>query len=452
MYISSNVLMWNGWMIKSIVTPEMYTDYSAMRWPCSEGFHIPTTQDVINLNTVFENTWLTRERTNAYPYLHMPEMGWLWYTTWSLDTVNERWYLTCEYRHTHIVYKWNAREKFSPSAWTNTSSWLYIRPFKDVSIKPEPNETWWTWLYINWSNRDSWIAHNPSLWIISVWDDNWNCVTISDKNLWATTVYNYWDSQSQSNCWWFFQWWNSYMFPYSWATKTSWNFVDVSWYLPSTYSDDTFRTGWPKRWDDNSSWADLRWWQTWAVQKHIITKWVVIYPPQEEQTWYQEVEYIESWSDWNEQFIRMMFPYDNWAIYTYEIDVSNVWSATWKLFTYMQSVSGQLLRIYREACSIDQDMIPARQGSFTPDTYSIDWRYLYEWWFVNNEVDFRFDLLSDANFRLYSFKAYKDWVLFRDMIPCYDRSNWEIWMYDTINDVFYTNQWTWSFIKWPDVV
>ena len=39
----------------------------------------------------------------------------------------------------------------------------------------------------------------------------------------------------------------------------------------------------------------------------------------------------------------------------------------------------------------------------------------------------------------------------RDFIPCYRVTDWVIWMYDEVNDVFYTNQWSWTFTKWPDV-
>lgn len=46
----------------------------------------------------------------------------------------------------------------------------------------------------------------------------------------------------------------------------------------------------------------------------------------------------------------------------------------------------------------------------------------------------------------------REWeTMVRDLVPCYRRSDWEIWMYDRVNNVFYTNSWTWTFTKWPDV-
>jgi hypothetical protein len=53
--------------------------------------------------------------------------------------------------------------------------------------------------------------------------------------------------------------------------------------------------------------------------------------------------------------------------------------------------------------------------------------------------------------KLYSCKLYKDWTLVRDFIPCYRKSDNVIWMYDLVNDQFYTNSWTGTFIKGNDV-
>lgn len=39
----------------------------------------------------------------------------------------------------------------------------------------------------------------------------------------------------------------------------------------------------------------------------------------------------------------------------------------------------------------------------------------------------------------------------REFIPCYRIADSVIWMYDLVNDVFYTNGGTWTFSKWPDV-
>lgn len=53
--------------------------------------------------------------------------------------------------------------------------------------------------------------------------------------------------------------------------------------------------------------------------------------------------------------------------------------------------------------------------------------------------------------KVYYFQMYEAWIKVRDFVPCYRKSDNVIWMYDLANDVFYTNSWSGSFTKWPDV-
>lgn len=54
--------------------------------------------------------------------------------------------------------------------------------------------------------------------------------------------------------------------------------------------------------------------------------------------------------------------------------------------------------------------------------------------------------------KLYKLDIYdENWVQIFNGVPCYRKSDSVIWMYDVINKVFYTNQWSWTFTKWPDV-
>lgn len=54
--------------------------------------------------------------------------------------------------------------------------------------------------------------------------------------------------------------------------------------------------------------------------------------------------------------------------------------------------------------------------------------------------------------RVYSAKYYNNTdTLVREFVPCYRKSDNVIWMYDLVNNQFYTNAWTWTFTKWPDV-
>ena len=56
-----------------------------------------------------------------------------------------------------------------------------------------------------------------------------------------------------------------------------------------------------------------------------------------------------------------------------------------------------------------------------------------------------------APYKLYYFKIYNSWTLVRDFVPCYRKSDNVIWLYDLVNNQFYTNQWSWTFNKWWNV-
>lgn len=58
---------------------------------------------------------------------------------------------------------------------------------------------------------------------------------------------------------------------------------------------------------------------------------------------------------------------------------------------------------------------------------------------------------SCSSFRLYQCQISQAWTLVRDFRPVYRKSDNVIWLLDIVNKVFYTNQWTWSFTKWPNV-
>lgn len=54
-------------------------------------------------------------------------------------------------------------------------------------------------------------------------------------------------------------------------------------------------------------------------------------------------------------------------------------------------------------------------------------------------------------YKIYYLKIWDNTTLVRDFIPCYRKSDSVIWLYDLVNNTFYTNQWTGTFTKWPDV-
>lgn len=141
--------------------------------------------------------------------------------------------------------------------WDTEIKWIYLwdTPVKEVYL-------WDT--KIRPSAMPAWIYHNAALGLISLSSDGSNWITIADKNLWATTVWNSWDALSETNCWKYYQRWNNYWFPYNWATSTSSTRVNAQNYWPwNYYSNSIFRTtaSTPYKWDTSDN-ANLWWWTT----------------------------------------------------------------------------------------------------------------------------------------------------------------------------------------------
>ena len=257
-----------------------------MQWPCPSGFHVPTRSEMTAIKTAMTNLWIsTSNGDTAKTYLKMPYAWFRDYTSWS--TTGSGWsYWTCEGSSSQYSrYLLISSSMFSVNTWYN-GSWYSIRPFKDDAVVPD---SWWTTLYTwTWT---AWIFHNSTLWLISISSDWTTRITISDKNLWATTVYNSWDTLSQSNCWNFYQRWNNYWFPFTWTVTTSSTKVDTTWYWPwNYYSSSTFVTANTSSW---ISWTnyDLRWWVT-GITKD------------------QNVSEIYIW-DWN-NYSAMQWPCPSW--------------------------------------------------------------------------------------------------------------------------------------------
>ena len=243
-----------------------YKDYSAMQWPCPSGYHIPTSTEftsLINITTSLfgENNW-----TNIKTYLKMPT-AWSRNYSWDIDNQWVHWrYWSSTWNWTSsycMFFMWN----YTSSVTTNGKwAWYPIRPFKDISVIPD--NTWtvlyqWTW--------NAWVYHHITDWLISISSDWTNWITIADKNLWATTVYNDWDTYSEANCGKYYQRWNNYGFAFTWTLTTSTTKIDAQNYWPwNYYSGDIFITASknPRTWDSSNN-DNLRWWVTWVVQETI---------------------------------------------------------------------------------------------------------------------------------------------------------------------------------------
>ena len=130
------------------------------------------------------------------------------------------------------------------------------------AAQPQPQPVTTVWIY--WSS---------DLWVISFQTSAWSGISIADKNIWATTVYNSWDTKTAANMGKWFQWWNNYWWLY-WTnpTNTTSTYINASSYWPwNYYSSSTFFThSQPEDYWDSSNNANLWWWTT---NTYVARRW-----------------------------------------------------------------------------------------------------------------------------------------------------------------------------------
>jgi len=436
-------------------------EYNDMQWPCPDGFHVPLKSEWEWLNTIMSWLWFTNWewfKSN----LHMPY--WWWRNQDNSNTENQwtNWYYLCSNRYddgTYRIYNNNFHINSSTASLSGNyiSFWQSIRPFYNVFVTPTSS-----WTVIQWTLGSAWIFWNQTDWLISI-TSNWTTwYTIQDKNLWATTVYNSWDTLSEANCWYYYQWWNNYWFAWTWSVTTSSTQVDASTYWPwNYYSSSTFYVGsaYYPCWDRSFNW-NLRWWiSQWSWTRYVEKQ---IYPTSRLPSDYQEVEYIQSSGNWTNtwQFIKPNVT----VAHRIKIKFWRQWSGTSsdnerEVYATYGWTSNQQFWFSPYSWAFITNGVTATR---TPSTYSNPWTYeaTVTWYVANSRPPFLFwqnewDSYARWNItmKLYYFQVYQtsDDTLIRDFVPCYRKSDSVIWLYDIVNDTFYTNQWSWTFTKWPDV-
>lgn len=200
--------------------------------------------------------------------------------------------------------------------------------------------------------------------------------------------------------------------------------------------------------------------------------------------WYQKVEYIQSSGAGNQQwqYINTWFTFTEnvWQIkmkvmptsfgnyyYTYRAGGSIQQWATNRAFVLYVAYSTPYIWLWSndlstwKSISVNNIYEWDIQANSWSVNYSVNWdtgSATYNWWIVNGKNYYIF--CNDegnqwpryhSNMRLYYFQIYQSWTLVRNFVPCYRKSDNVIWLLDTVNKQFYTNQWSWSFTKWPNV-
>lgn len=182
---------------------------------------------------------------------------------------------------------------------------------------------------------------------------------------------------------------------------------------------------------------------------------------------YKEVEYIQSsWTQWINTWItptintKSQIKFVNLEASWYSIYgfYNNDDNRDYRLFNYNSS------RLYFDiwgSRSIWVSEILSQNVLYEFELWNryvkdlVWWRTIVSWSTVSSfTANWTITLNGNANCsknKWYYVKIYENWTMVRNLVPCYRKRDSVIWMYDIVNNVFYTNSWTWTFIKWPDI-
>lgn len=181
---------------------------------------------------------------------------------------------------------------------------------------------------------------------------------------------------------------------------------------------------------------------------------------------YQEVEYIEwSWTQWIDtgvtatqntmSQIKFRNLSSNWAvIYWYCKDNDN---ADYRLFSasnimYFDFGSSRISgsHLYT-GTDYELELWNYYVKNVWASTNILTWTTISSYtsaWTIKLSYHDNNIISSD---RWYYVKI-RDWATqIRDLVPCYRIADSVIWMYDVVNDQFYTNSWSWTFTKGSDI-
>lgn len=239
----------------------IWWDITAMRWPCPEGFHVPSSTERQELLDIMTTAYGGLSPIIMQYALKMPLAGARISASWDIRNVGKygMYWTSSTYENNQPLALTAMSQSSTVSLWATFAANAYlIRAFKDTPVIPDSS----------WSG-DGTVYWSSSLGLISISSDWTNWITMQDKNLWATTAFNYWDTLTEDNCGYFYQWWNNYWFPNNWDVFTSSTLVDASWYGPwNYYSAGVFITNSTGS-RDRSSVANnnLWWWVSWPTKE-----------------------------------------------------------------------------------------------------------------------------------------------------------------------------------------
>ena len=179
-----------------------------------------------------------------------------------------------------------------------------------------------------------------------------------------------------------------------------------------------------------SSWT--QWLNTWFTPNSntkVQVKFALI-----TNSWYMDVGYL-SGTDLNDRRLFMAYGTNKWTV-----DVP-WWSGSGNRLSWWVWSTGTT-----EEIEFWNFYIKSMADGTTYTATAVTFTWISTIKLCRNELQ----SLTNSD-RFYYVKIFDGGTLVRDLKPCYRKSDNVIWMYDLVNNQFYTNSWTWTFTKWPDV-
>ena len=242
----SKIFVWDTQISKVFVWDTQVRPTSPT--PTSQ-YHIPTDTERTSIKTLMADMWVTTW-SNYSEYLKIP-ICWNRSNDTTVQNTSSASLWSSVSTTTGTSAKFIVLYLNSASISNKQRAYgLNVRCFANTPVTPDGTRT------TMYQNSGKWVYWNSWLGIISITD--WNTViTIKDKNEWATTVFNYWDTLTAANTWNTYQRWNMYAFPSTKDTTTtittSSTQVDTTGYGSGTwYSSSTFIT-WNNDWSNPSN-------------------------------------------------------------------------------------------------------------------------------------------------------------------------------------------------------
>lgn len=389
--------------------------------------YVPMKEDLLDhsLNTVnITNNWISLDNT-------ILSNMWVWYFKWSSeDRLEFSW---IEFWTNDFTISW--REK---TLWNSNSQWTRFSTMYN---------SWSNWagllVWYQWTNLYAWTWWGS--WNIINWQQVFSSTTNTRVHRVLTKEWGNWKIYR-----------NNVLFWSATGSGSVWYSTEVIWnYRPWDKN--------PFYWYMSDFIIEKKAWSQQEITKYYKkTRTDYGYSGKD----YQEVEYIESsWTQWIDTWVtptsntKSQIKFMNKAV-TWDVIYgmyNNNDNADYRFFNTSSYMYFDLnsSRINWSSCTANNIYELEIWNNYVKNVWASS--NILTWNVVSGYTGSSTITLNNYNNSSYSqnrwyYVKIREWeTQVRDLVPCYRRSDWEIWMYDKVNNVFYTNSWTWTFTKWPDV-